>query len=405
MPQERYQNFLIIGGGIGGLSAALALARKGIASQVFERRAPDEADGAGIQIGPNGVTILRALGIADLLKGRVSEPKQINVRLARSGASLTNLPLGAWIAARHGAPYWTLQRSDLHAALRQAADSEPLIEVHYAVKVSHISERMHYAMIHYGDDTTVKGRGVINAGGLWADIAHSELVDTGAQPQPQPTGKSAFRATVPASSLSLNDSKNETIVWLHPGAHVVSYPVSGGHERALVLILQDTSDQAHWNRTVKNHEIATRISNFTPQLTAMLNSVESWRGWPLFVKPSVPSVAWSTPRTTQLGDASTPVLPFLAQGGVMALEDSAVLANTIASENTNLEGALHIYETERRPRRQLTAQASLNNGRIYHLSGLMAAARNTSLRLVPAERLMHRYDWLYGWKPPQPASL
>ncbi len=401
MPQERYQNILIIGGGIGGLVAGLALARKGITSQIFERRKSNEPEGAGIQIGPNGVAILRALGVAELFKGRMCEPKQINVRLAETSATLTNLPLGAWIAARHDAPYWTLRRCDLHAGLLQAIENEPLIELHNDAKITAVSERERYVTLSRADGTTVNGRAVIDAGGVWSETTASSDDTTSLQP----TGKVAFRAIVPASSLVLNNRKNETNIWLHPGAHVVSYPVYGGHERALVLILDDTATHTNWDREVANHALAGRISTFSHDLKAVLDTVESWRTWPLFIRLDDVSRRWSTPRTTKLGDAAAPVLPFLAQGGVMALEDAAVLANCIETHGDNIAVALEAYEKNRRPRHAKTAEASRNNGHIYHLSGLMAAARNTSLRLIPGERMMQRYDWLYGWKLPSGNSL
>ena len=190
--------------------------------------------------------------------------------------------------------------------------------------------------------------------------------------------------------------KSETTIWLFPDAHVVHYPVSGGTELAIIVVLEDRHDDAEWNAPVPPTWVQQNMPACAEGLQALILAANTWRRWALHTLP-VPS-HWTHGRVALLGDAAHPVLPFLAQGGVMALEDAAVVAEALYREPNDVPAALAKYERQRRRRALRVAEASARNGRIYHMSGLGAAARNLVLRAVPAQRLMRRYDWLYGWR-------
>jgi salicylate hydroxylase len=185
-------------------------------------------------------------------------------------------------------------------------------------------------------------------------------------------------------------------LWLSRGAHVVHYPVRAGREIAAVAIFDDDDESASWSTAVAPAWVEQRLAAFPARLRASLGAAEAWRKWSLFTLPG--GQRWTRGRVALLGDAAHPVLPFLAQGAVLALEDAAVLADCLAGGHESVEAALRDYARRRRWRTWRIAQASRANGRIYHLGGALAQARNAALRSLPPERVMAGYDWVYGWQ-------
>jgi salicylate hydroxylase len=390
-PLERV---LIAGGGIGGLAVALALAKRGIATSVLERRLLFGEDGAGIQIGPNGTRILEHLGAADLMRARVTTPDALRILDAKTARQLGNFPLGRWIALRHGAPYWVAHRRDLHNALLIAAEREPLIQIRMGFDVA--------AVRHDADTVTAvaengerrHGDVLIVADGAWSALRGRVLGGNG----PRYSGKCAVRAVLPIDAVPESLHRTEVHLWLGPDVHVVHYPVSGGHAVAIVAVFDDGRIAGDWSAPCDPGWVAARTGGFAPLLRDLLSRPEAWRRWSLMTLPSPPSTALG--RMAMIGDAAHPVLPFLAQGGVMALEDAVVLADCLAAGPDAPERALKAYAKARRARVRRVARASERNGRIFHLDGLMARARNAALAHVPPPRFMQRYDWLYGWTHP-----
>lgn len=380
---------VIAGGGIGGLAASLALAKRGIASVVCERRAAFLEDGAGIQIGPNGVKILRALDAADQLYSQTASPDAISVRNAATAKELTRLPLGQWIAERHGAPYWTAHRKDLHAALLDCAARDPLIEIRLGCEILSWSDAADGLQILAERNETFPARALIGAEGLWSRLRNQVCPS----PPPKPVGKSAYRIIVQRSALPQGLAGNDVHIWLAPGAHVVHYPVRSGREIALVLIVDDPQAVTKWNAEATPDLSEVRAA---PPLLELLEAGDAWRKWSLHTAPPLPR--WTTGRVALLGDAAHPVLPFLAQGAVLALEDAMALAQQIAAPPTDIEAALTRYADQRRSRANRVAAAAARNGRIYHLGGALALARNAVLSATPPARLMASYDWVYGWR-------
>lgn len=383
---------LVAGAGIGGLATALALAQHNIASHIFERKTSPSEEGAGIQIGPNGVRILRRLGVADALAAHTSSPDALRVMDGLSGRELTALPLGRAIEQRHGAPYWTAHRADLHAALMQAATTNPLITLSLGSDVQSAASDATRASATLSDGTQQYGSVLIVAGGQW-----SHLRQTVFKCAPlQHSAKNAYRAVIPAQSLPGGLSKTSTHIWFSPSAHVVHYPVRGGQDIAIVAVLDGIKLSPSWGIEIAAPALQSHFLHATDALQKLIRQPASWRGWPLMVSPDQSS--WVEGRIALLGDAAHPILPFLAQGAVMALEDAVTLAAKLAHAPGAPEQALAAYALARKPRRTRVAAASERNGKTYHLQGVMALARNTVLRSVAPLRLLARYDWLYGWR-------
>lgn len=382
---------LIAGGGIAGLATALALARRGIASHVLERRAAFSEQGAGIQIGPNGTQILRALGVAEALRPHAGAPQWLVVHDAASGGEVTRLPLNADMEPRFGAPYWVVHREDLHAALLMQVRAEAKIRISLSTEVAVAASTGEAAGIATGDGRCLTAAVVVGADGLRSRVRGEVAGDVDLQR----VGKSAFRSVVAAREVAPHLLEGGTHIWLAPNAHVVHYAVRGGSEVAIVLIVDDVFAGEGWSHEADPRPHLDRLP-FAAPLRDLLLSASGWRKWALVTTASQPNLARG--RMALLGDAAHPVLPFLAQGGVMALEDAVVLAGVLASGERDAPGALLEYQRLRGSRVQRVAEASRRNGRIYHLGGLTARARNTAMRLVSGRRLISAYDWIYGWK-------
>ncbi len=384
----------IAGAGIGGLAAALALARRRIQSHIFERRRDHAEDGAGIQIGPNGTKVLSEIGVLDSVKEHACAPDAISVHDGKTGRVLSRLPLGRGVVARHSSPYLTLHRQDLHAALLAKARSDQHINFTAGCEVTSFAADNDGAVVSLASGANFQASALIAADGLWS-LLRNQVSSSHA---PQPYGKCAFRTVLPISALPEVLSRNDVHIWLNPGTHVVHYPVRQGNEVALVLIADGTNPVSSWNSECAPALQATTVApQFAPALQKLLSLADHWRSWPLQTLP--PLSKWTTGCVALLGDAAHPVLPFLAQGAALALEDAVSLAARIAETDLPMPKRLAAYENDRRARAHRVAEASLTNGRIYHLGGVSAVARDAVLVATPPALLMRRYDWLYGWTP------
>jgi salicylate hydroxylase len=394
---------LIAGGGIGGLALALALASLGRRSLVVERQETPAAAGAGIQLGPNGVRALRWLGVADALQPQVGEPEAIAVRAGASGRRLVRLPLGRWIAERHGAPYWAMHRGDLYGALAAAAGAHPSIGIQTGFEVAAVEAEAGQVAVRDTGGRTLTAPVLIGADGLWSAVRRA------LRPEhvPQPAGAIAMRTVAPAAAVEGLDAPCVAL-WLSPAVHVVHYPVRRGREVAVVVIARE-ADARHgrgWDGQVDAGRLHRRLAPFHPALREALARAAvdpgQWRQWTLHTLPPLP--AWAHGRVALLGDAAHPMLPYLAQGGALALEDAVVLAGCIHAA-AEPEAGLARFEALRAQRARRVQAASLRQGRIYHLPPPFSWARDTVLTLAPGSRLMAGYDWLYAWQPPEGDAL
>jgi salicylate hydroxylase len=385
---------LIAGGGIGGLAVALALARIGRTSVVLEQRETFAAVGAGIQLGPNGVRVLQRLGVANALRPLVGVPEAVRVHDGKTARVLADLPLGDWIAARHEAPYWVAHRGDLAAALQAAASADPRIELRPGFAFASLVETGDGVVATSSGGQAMVGAALIGADGLWSQVR--QVLCPGVSPQF--AGATATRAVVPAAEAGAVPT-SVVGLWLTPGVHVVHYPVRAGAEIAVVVIAAEDWRGRDWDAEADKAHLLAQLGGFHRSLADALARVPAWRKWALHGLPPLP--AWSRGRVTLLGDAAHPTLPYLAQGGVLALEDAVVLADCLAAHPGDEASALHAFETGRRVRTEQVQATSRRQGRIYHLSPPLSWARDAVLRLAPGPWLMAGYDWLYGWRTDQ----
>jgi len=383
---------LVVGGGIAGLALALGLARHGREVVVLESRSEFETAGAGIQLGANGVRVLQSLGVADHLAAAVGAPEAIRIFNGRSAASLASLPLGAWFRARHGAPYWTMHRGDLHRALVQAANSEPRILLRPGSGLAAVRQEPDQVIATDGGGSRLAGAALVGADGLWSAVRQVLFPRL----KPRLVGATAARTVLSAGRAGRLAGPHVGL-WLGPGANVVHYPVRGGSEVAVVIIARQHGQANGWDTRVDTAAALRPIANFHPELTEVLSAADDYRQWSLYRLTGLPH--WCVGRVGLIGDAAHPVLPHLAQGGALALEDALRLAALLADAGDDVAAKLRQFEAERRPRATTIEALSHRNGRLYHLMPPWSWARNWVLRSLSGAWLMAGYDSLYGWRP------
>jgi salicylate hydroxylase len=393
------ESILIAGAGIGGLTAALALARQGFQVQLFEKMETLAEAGAGIQLAPNATRVLIDLDLAARMQPGVVAPAAIRLR-GPSGSDLAVLPLDG-MTGHYGAPYWVIHRADLQRALAEAIAAEPRITLTLGAPVNDftLNGGSVRATVHprslgeTGQDHD--GAILIGADGLWSRLR--ALLGDGATPRF--AGRSAFRAVVPAAELPERYREPIVDVWMGPGGHVVRYPVRAAAVN-IVAVCSDRWQSAAWSTGAGRDAVLERFptSAWTRAVRELLAVPERWQKWALYDRP--PLASWGRGPVTMLGDAAHPMLPFLAQGAAMAIEDAAVLARELVrAPLRDRSAALRRYEAARRPRTARVQNAARRNDFHYHLRGPAAFARDTVLRVIGGRRLLAQYDWIYRWQP------
>jgi salicylate hydroxylase len=388
---------LIAGAGIGGLSAALCLARVGWRVSIFESAPAFEEVGAGLQLSPNASGILQKLNVLERLNGFALAPESIRVRRARDGATLSLMPL-ADAERRWGAPYLLIHRADLQRALLQAVAAEDAIRIHTGVSVAGFASgadgvvaALRQGLVRH----EASGDCLIGADGA-RSLIRAKLLGAGAK-SPAVTKRVAWRALVDADRAAPEALRPQSCLWLGREAHLVHYPLRGGAVVNVVAVVDENEPapgpEEDWSRPGDPAVLTTRFSSWHKDARALLAAAPEWRRWPLIERDPLPG--WTAGRVALLGDAAHPMPPFLAQGAAQAIEDSAALGAALQATRDVPQG-LATYAAARRARAGRVQSESRAQGRIYHLSGLAGFARDAALRALGGERLLARYDWLYG---------
>ncbi len=395
------RNVIIAGAGIGGLSAALMLAQSGFRITLLEQAGQLSETGAGIQLSPNATRILIALGLGERLGSNVSVPEALAVKTA-SGSRLARVILGEEAERRYSAPYWSIHRADLQAALLDAVRAHPDIVLRLGTRFEDFVQHANGLSVacRRGSVTADEhGIALIGADGLWSGL-RARL----GHPKPEFRQRTAWRALVPADSVEEEFRAPDVQVWLGRNAHVVHYPVKGGALINIVAIVNDSWAEAGWNADGSRDELLAHYSpwNWCEPVREFLAVPERWQKWALYDLP--PLNSWGTGPVTLLGDAAHPMLPFLAQGAAMAIEDAAILADQMARLPDDPATAMRRYERARKKRTARVQRAAANNGRVYHLTAGEAWARNLFLRIAGGKMLLRRYNWLYDWRAPPPRN-
>ena len=350
---------LVAGAGIGGLSAALGLALTGVKVDVFERARAFGDVGAGLQLGPNAMHVLRAYGLEDALRAHACEPEAGILRdYKRGNALLTTAMKGAY-EHRYGAPYLHIHRADLHAILLKAAKSAGA-DMHVSSSVTGY-QQTEDAITLQTDTREHIGDILIGADGIKSAIQTQMNGDSAVTF----TRQTAWRGLIETQALAPNSLPFAANNWMGPGRHFVSYYVRSGSQINFVAVKEAErwADES-WSVAGDMSSLRAAFADFDPVVRSILEACDSCHLWGLFER--APLARWRDGRAALLGDAAHPMLPFMAQGAAMAIEDSWVLASFISQER-NVRSALKSYEQARKPRAAFIQALSKRNAGLYHL--------------------------------------
>ncbi|HEY5064725.1 MAG TPA: FAD-dependent monooxygenase [Xanthobacteraceae bacterium] len=341
----------IIGAGIGGLAAAVALRQRGFEVALYERVAKLEEVGAGLQIGPNGVKVLRALGLEDELMRNAFEPLSIMSITFDEGRLRFRQPLKAVAREKYGAPYMTAHRADLHNLVRRAAGE---VRLHLGVHCVGADTVGRTAVAHLADGSEVEADVVIAADGIRSAIRAQHF---GAD-APRFTEMMAWRAIVPMECVPTRIGPGGSVVlergeyfgWIGPDGHVICYPIGVNGDRLNIFGGHYTREwvEESWSVPSSREELIAAKAGWNEALLEMFRHVEQVFKWGIYDRDPLPQ--WSRGRVTLLGDAAHPTMPTLAQGANMAIEDGYVLARNLVRHSDDIARALDAYAAERKPR-------------------------------------------------------
>jgi salicylate hydroxylase len=376
----------IAGAGIGGLTAAIALAQRGVEVQLYEQAPALGEVGAGLQLSPNAVKVLTALGLKDLFHSVEFEPENAVIKDGRTSMNYVSVPLKNVCRDTYGAPYLHVHRSDLHRVLCNTAEQ-------LGVKM-HLNSRIE----GYDCEGFLGCRAVdlsISADGV-RSACSSQMNPH--QP-PRFTGQVAWRGTVPINQIPRGLISPDATVWVGPGKHIVTYFVRGGSLVNFVAVEErETWTDPSWTSLGDISELQSTFAGWHPTIETLLSCVSEANIWALYDKPAL--VRWSDGPVTLLGDACHPTLPFLAQGAAMAVEDAYVLAKCVGGDNS-LARALLRYEALRKPRTTMLQNKARGNADMFHLGGpaggLLSKAKLNIARFLPAKLSMLPFKAIYGY--------
>lgn len=392
---------LIVGGGIGGLTAALTLARVGFEVEVFEQTATFSEVGAGIQLSPNAVRVLYHLGLEKPLNGIGFRPEALEMRTWRYGWTVSRAPLGATVESAFGFPYYHVHRVDLINMLAQAVQENSAIQTHLDARCITLQQDTGSVVLNLDNGESHNGDLLIGADGI-----HSAVRETlWGTAKPRFTGTVAWRATVPVDALPADLFRPVCTVWMGPRSHFVSYYVKQARLVNFVAVVEKSGWEVEsWTEKGDKAELQADFAGWhdsIQQLTAATDPEQCYK-WALFDHD--PLQRWTNGRVTMLGDACHPTMPMMAQGAAMAIEDAAVMASCLDG-NTNIEAALSRYESLRKERTSQIQLGSRANTRNFHLTAPAAWWRN--LRWFFTKQALSgsgNVSWLYGYDALSAAS-
>ena len=383
-------NVIIVGAGIGGLVSALCLDAKGHKVKIYEQAEILSELGAGIQLSPNATKVLNYLGLFKDLEPYIFEPNSFQFLNFSTGKVITERKLGKAIKKDFNSPNYDIHRADLQRVLLNKIKIKN-IDIHTNMKVTNVGNNKNSAFIEV-DGKEIQADLVIGADGIHSKVSDSlfgkkEIIYT---------GNVAWRMLIPVEELPENLILPDTTVWLGPNKHFVTYHVNGGKSiNCVCLVEQDGWLNESWSEKGEIGELKRAYKGWNRTIETLLQHADPNTLYKWALHDRLPMKQWSKGRIIVLGDAAHPMLPFLAQGAAMAIEDGAVLANCIDNFD-EVEEALKYFEKIRKPRTSYVQSAARRNAKVLHLSGLAAILRNLVMGYIGNKifKKLYSYDAL-----------
>ncbi|HMN72707.1 MAG TPA: 3-hydroxybenzoate 6-monooxygenase [Rhodoblastus sp.] len=381
---------IVVGGGIGGLAASLALARQGFEVTVLEQ-APEIGEiGAGIQLGPNAFSAFDALGVGEKARGRAVYVDEMIMHDAIDGSLVGRIPTGEAFRKRFNNPYAVIHRVDIHSSLLEGAQETGRIEFRTSTHIERVAQ----------DDTGVTawdqngvahhGVGLIAADG-GKSVARAQYVDD----PPRITGHVVYRAVIDKADFPEELRWNAASLWAGPKCHLVHYPLRGGEQYNVVVTFHSRKPEEWGVTDGSREEVQSYFREVCPKARQLIDLPKSWRRWATADKE--PIETWTFGRVTLLGDSAHPTTQYMAQGACMALEDAVTLGEALRASRNDVVGALQLYQACRTVRAARIVLSGREMGRLYHASGVERKIRNGLWKDRTPERYYDALEWLYGW--------
>jgi salicylate hydroxylase len=383
----------VAGAGLGGLTAALALLDRGFDVTVFEQSNELREVGAGVQLGPNAMRVYAALGLDGVITGFSFVPEAHVVRSGKTGAAIATTRMKGVYEAQYGMGYHTMLRADLQNAL--AARLPPGV-LQLGKKCKAVESRTDGVTLRFEDGSTVESDVVVGADGIHSAVREHLL----GKDSPRFTGTVAYRGVVAANTLPAGLLTDDVSVFIGPHASFVYYYIRGGELVNWVALVEETSWQLEsWSVEGDLADVKRIYEGWCPVVGDLIAHAERCYKWALFDRDPLPR--WVSGRIALLGDAAHPMMPYLAQGGCMAIEDAYVLAHELAASKDDPEQALRAYEAARLPRASRVQLMSRKVARVNQAPSLRARiARNVRLavqKLLHPSQHAYKIEWIYGY--------
>jgi salicylate hydroxylase len=392
---------LVVGGGIGGLAAALALAHKGLKVRVFEQGSEFAEIGAGIQLGPNVYRMFELLGLTEAIEGYSVHPDNMVMMDGLTGEEVIRLPVGGAAFRKRfgGYLYGVIHRADLHQVFLDACKGETNVELNVLAKALRFEQDGARVTLHMEGGERIEGCALVGADGLWSRVRNQLLGDA----KPRVSGHIAYRAVLPRAEVPPDLWQNNVVLWAGPKTHLVHYPLRRGELYNLVAVFHSDKYEEGWNVYGDPQELEQKFSSEHPEVRRLLAKINAWKMWVLCDREPVRE--WSRGRVTLLGDAAHPTLQYMAQGANMAIEDAVVLAAYVELSGRDWEKAFRWYQDERYLRTARVQITSRYYGDLYHAAGVVRELRNQFLAPKPGadpdQPSFEGIAWLYdGIKVP-----
>lgn len=387
----RRDPIIIAGGGIGGLAAAVALARKGFQVTVLERAPRYQEIGAGIQLGPNAFHAFDHLALGDAARAIAVFIDQLRLMDAISAEEITSIDLTSYFRQRFGNPYAVVHRGDLHGIFLRACEAHPRITLRSDCEVVGYEQDGETVLARLRSGERVKGCLLIGADGLRSRI-RQQMVDDG---PPRIAGHTTYRSVIPTEQMPEDLRWNAATLWAGAKCHLVHYPLSGWKVFNLAITCHNDPPEAFAAKPVTHEEVLEGFRDVHPRAKAIIHHGKDWKAWVTCDRD--PVERWVDGRAVLLGDAAHPMLQYFAQGACMALEDAVWLAELLGEMPDRFDHALEKYRQARLMRTaRVQLQARELGTHVYHPSGVHALLRNQLIRETSLEKFCDKLAWLYG---------
>ena len=381
---------LVAGAGIGGLAAALALARQSLSVTVFEQAAELGEIGAGIQLGPNAFAAFDALGIGERTRSLAVYTERMVMMDAVDGKVVAEIPVGEAFRRRFGNPYAVIHRADMHGALLDAVRATERIALRTSTRIERFEPSADGITAIDANGVAHEGRALIGCDGVKSAVRQQLVGDA-----VRVSGHVVYRAVVDKAEFPEDLRWNAAAVWAGPNCHLVHYPLRQGEQYNVVVTFHSRKPEQWSVSEGSKEEVESYFTGICDRARQLIHLPKSWKRWATADRE--PIASWSDGHATLLGDAAHPLLQYLAQGACMALEDAVTLGAAVEAHADHLATALKRYEHSRVARTARVVLMTREMGRLYHAHGVERLVRNELWKGRTPERFYDALEWLYGW--------